>query len=505
MRKMKLAAAMICLCSIVITNVGVYAYTGSMGYEGGISAADPYVSNTYQYREACFLTGSPIILEGTMTVKKNVRQGKINTTYTYNLANAQQNATLTRVVVMDTITETKENGQTTETSTITKRPTENIKVGDIIFSLTDYQFSRSGINDPKPAVLYNVGEYQLTKTYSIIGSKGTITLEMTGTQYGFDQYWGSTKSGTVNLIISASLEGSPTWGGLAQVVVSSTAKKGFRYVENQPWQISFEGGYVEQDWEESVLEYNATLPEFDKNGNATEVLKDYQQRLGLETEPVNTRLMVPDLKHLKGHWAEESAKILFSMEVIPGNGENFNPAQYVKRSEYIAMVVRAIKDIPVDPDLITRTVSTTRSKSSAAEVSPFSDVAPEDKFYSEIKAASIKGITLGTGQTMFTPDRIITTAEAVTILIRALGLEGLAPSNAVTPFIDNDDIPAYARNATTVAYRIGLVQGDNRGYFKPQESLTWERASAVVYRLIRYMGEDLVRDYQNQSTWAKVP
>ena len=347
-------------------------------------------------------------------------------------------------------------------------------------------------------MLYNAGEYQLTKTYAA-GDSGRITVEMTGTQYGFDQYWSSAKSGTVKLIISASPEGSHAWGGLAQVVVSSTAKKGFRYVENQPWQISFEGGYVEQNWDESVLEYNATLPEFDKNGNATEVMKDYQERLGLNTEPVNTRLMVPDLKHLKGHWAEESAKILFSLEVIPGTGESFIPEKYVTRSEFTAMVVRAVKEIPLDPDLVTRTVSTSRSRSSAVETSPFSDVATDDLFYSEIKTASAKGIILGTGQTMFSPNRSITTAEAVTILIRALGLEGLASSPyAVTPFVDNDDIPAYARNATAAAYRIGLVQGDNRGYFKPQENLTWERASALVYRLIRYMGEDLVKDYRER-------
>lgn len=497
-RLIKCAAAIVCLCSLLLAGPGAYAYTGSMGYEGGISAADPYENGAYQYREVCFLTGNPIILEGTMTVKKNVRQGKINTTYTYNLANVQQNATLTRVVVMDTVTETKENGQTTETSIITKRPTEIIKVGDTIYSLTDYRFSRSGINDPKPAVLYNAGEYQLTKTYAI-DPAGTVTVEMTGTQYGFDQYWSSTKSGTVKLLISASPGAASAWGGLAQVVVSATAKKGFRYAENQPWQISFEGGYVEQNWEESVLEYNATLPEFDKNGNATEVLKDYQERLGLNTEPVNTRLMVPDLKHLKGHWAEESVEILFSLEVIPGTGENFNPAAYVKRSEFTAMVVRAVKDIPLDPDVVKRSGSPTPSKSSAAEVSPFSDIAPGDSFYSEIKTASTRGIIQGTGQAKFSPDRSITTAEAVTILIRALGLEGLASwPYAVTPFVDNDDIPAYARNATTAAYRIGLALGDDRGYFKPQENLTWERASALVYRLVRYMGEDLVKDYRER-------
>lgn len=496
-RHLKKCAAIVCICGILLAGQGAYAYTGSMGYEGGITAADPYKSNTYQYREVCFLTGKPIILEGTMTVKKNVRQGKTNTTYNYNLVNEQQNATLTRVVVMDTETVTKENGQTTETSTITTKPTEKFKVGDTIYTLTDYRFSRSGITDPKPAVLYNAGEYKLTKTYVIDNSNSKVIVVMEGNQYGFDQYWSSAKSSTVSLDISASPEDSPAWGGFAQVVVSSAAKKGFRYIENQPWQISFEGGYVEQNWEESVLEYNATLPEFDKNGNATDVMENYQERLGLDTEPVNTRLMVPDLKHLKGHWAEEPVKILFSLEVIPGTGETFNPAKYVSRSEFTAMVVRAVKEIPQDPDFVTRTVATSRKKSSAVEISPFSDVSADDPFYSEIKTASERGIIQGTGQTRFSPDRSITTAEVITILIRALGLERLASwPYAVTPFVDNDDIPDYARNATAAAYRIGLVQGDDRGYLKPQENLTAERASALIYRLIRYMGEDLVKDYR---------
>lgn len=500
-RKCIAAVGIILCCALLTGPAGVSAYTGSMGYEGGISAADPYEANTYKYREVCFLTGKPIIFEGTMTVKKNVRQGRINTTYTYELENAEQDATLTRVIVMDTQTETKENGQTVESSTITRTPTEIVRVGDATYRLSEYRFSRSGIVDPKPAVLYNAGEYQLTKTYDVLDTGGTITVEMTGNQYGFDQYWSCAKSGTVNMVFSAKPaadEGAISWGGFARVVVSSAAKKGFRYIQNEPWQISFEGGYVEQNWEESILEYDATMPEFDKNGKATDVLTTFSERFGLDTQPVNTRLMVPDLKHLKGHWAEEPVKILFSLEVIPGTGEKFNPADYVTRSQYTAMVVRAIKDIPQDPDLITRTRTSTRA-SSAAEVSPFTDLDPGDPFYEEIKTAHTRNIIQGTGMERFSPDRNITMAEAVTILIRALGLEGLAAyPNAVTPFIDNDNIPEYARNATAVAYRIGLVEGDNRGYFYPEGNLTWERASALIYRLVQYMGEDLVKDYRER-------
>ena len=200
-RKCIAAVGIILCCALLTGPAGVSAYTGSMGYEGGISAADPYEANTYKYREVCFLTGKPIIFEGTMTVKKNVRQGRINTTYTYELENAEQDATLTRVIVMDTQTETKENGQTVESSTITRTPTEIVRVGDATYRLSEYRFSRSGIVT-QTRCLYNAGEYQLTKTYDVLDTGGTITVEMTGNQYGFDQYW-SCKTGTVNMVFSA--------------------------------------------------------------------------------------------------------------------------------------------------------------------------------------------------------------------------------------------------------------------------------------------------------------
>lgn len=492
----------ITMCFALLTKpVCVFAYTGSMGYEGGISAADPFENGEYSYREVCFLTGVPIVLEGTMTVKKSVRQGRISTTYTYDLSNTERDATLTRVIVMDTITENKENGQVTETSKVTRRPTEIVRVADTTYSLTGYHFSRSGITDPKPAVLYNAGEYNLTKAYQI-DSGGTVQVQMTGTQYGYDQYWSSAKAGTVSVYISTRLEAEENpagWNGYATVTLSSVAKKGFRYIENEPWQISFEGGYVEQNWDESILEYDALLPEFDKEGTATGVMKQYKQRLGISSEPVSTRLMVPDLKHLKGHWAEEPIKILFSLEIIPGTGEGFEPSKYVTRREFAAMLVRALKDIPEDPDMVNRTKTSPAIRSKAPEVSPFSDIQPDDPYYAEIKSASTRGIIHGTGGSNFSPDKLITFSEAVTMLIRAIGLESLAPyPDAVTPFVDNDMIPSYARNPAAAAYRIGLVKGDNRGFFHPNQNITYERASALIYRLVQYMGEELVKDYRDR-------
>lgn len=496
----KIMMSILIIFILLLEPIRALAYMGAMGYEGGISAADPYEENTYSYREVCFLTGVPVVFEGTLTVKKNVRKDKISTTYTYEMENIEQGASLTRVIVMDTLTETKENGQVVESSSYSKMPTEIVKFGEATYQLTDYRFTQSGITDPKPAIYYNAGEYSVNKTYRI-STGGTISVEMTGNQYGYDQYWSSAKAGKVNLILSAEPEISgelAPWGGWASVSVSNTAKKDFRYIENEPWQISFEGGYVERSWEESIMEYEATLPEFDKNGKATEVMSSYHERMGIDTEPVSKRLMVPDLKHMEGHWAEEPVKILFSLEVLPGLGENFNPGKYVTRRDFTAMVVKAIKDIPEDPDLVTRTTTTSsQTRNKVPEISPFADVDTDDPFYEEIKEACERGIIQGTGQAYFSPDRHITTAEAITMLIRAIGLEGLAPyPYATTPFVDNDRIPSYARNAVAVANRIGLVEGDNRGYIHPNENMTYERASALIYRLIQYMGDEIVTDYR---------
>ena len=50
----KILTFVIAFILIIAGPVNTYAYSGSMGYEGGISAADPYENNTYLYRKCVF-------------------------------------------------------------------------------------------------------------------------------------------------------------------------------------------------------------------------------------------------------------------------------------------------------------------------------------------------------------------------------------------------------------------------------------------------------------------
>jgi hypothetical protein len=102
-------------------------------------------------------------------------------------------------------------------------------------------------------------------------------------------------------------------------IVSTT--KQIKYDQNVPEEISFSGGYVQVQSNSSILEYNSRLPEFDASGAASDNMVTARDSLKIETFPVQTRLPVPNLNHLKGHWSVNDIRTLYSWrylkEVIP--------------------------------------------------------------------------------------------------------------------------------------------------------------------------------------------
>ncbi|SHJ15408.1 S-layer homology domain-containing protein [Thermoclostridium caenicola] len=484
----------------------VLAVEGTLGYEGGISAVNTNVKNGYYYTEMCFVSGKPIYLTGTLTIDKRVRNNVETATYTYMLANAEEQATLERVIIYETVSETKPNGQITEStrlSTTTSRPfREQIDIGGTQYILSEYSFSKSLLTDPKPAINYYAGEFAGRKVYRINNnSNNTVTVGISGKLYAYDQYWSSTQTQKIQYTLETRILDGNTpyqWGGSAEVTVSTTRRQQIKYAENEPWQISFDGGYVRRTWEEAILDYHARLPEFDSNNMPTPVIKDYKSRTNITVPPVLERLMVPDIRQLDGHWAQEPVSILFGLGVIPGTGENYNINKYVTRREFVVMLMQAVRDIPEAPKLKTSTITTNRNRSKTVEVSPFLDVSVDDPDYALIKRAYEKKIITGTGNSYFQPDAYVTYAEAIKMIVNALGLENLAPPYSNTPYVDNDSIPAYARNAAAVAYSLGIFQGDERGYFNPSGRITNEQAAKLFYNLIRYMGDELVKDYADR-------
>ncbi len=507
--------------------VTAFARTGDNGYEGGISAETK--TGQFDYREVCFISGEPVVFKGTLTIKKNQKQDTatkqdiITATYTYSsLVNNDKSASITRTNVIYTTRRTKkDNGQvieetsvgnntsSTSTTSNNNKMTEIIKIGNDTYTLTNYNFTRTNIIDSRPAIDYIAGDIHTVKVYQKSTSAGTgtstgtttVTVEGLGNSYGYNQYWGTTGVDTIKYTIQGDVKNgtnSDQWGGEATVSLSSSAVKQLKYVDNEPKTMSFDGGFVLTQNNSSIMEYAARLPEFDSKGISTDRAVEWKDSAQVETFPNLTRLPIANLGHLKGHWAENDIKALYGLEVFKGNDTLFDPEKYMTRAEFTVAILKAAREVPADPLLQTTAAARPAAAGRNTKVvSPFADVSTENMYFSQINDAYKRGLISGIGMRSFGPDENLTLADALTIFIRTLGLEGMASSGgAVTTFKDNDDIPDYARSATYVAEKIGLIQGDDRGYLYPGSNLTNARAAALINRFIGYMREGLRKDYR---------
>jgi len=503
MKKIKKLMISLIIVLSVLSPIAAYAREGDCGYEGGISAMQATYNSkkkvSFEYKEVCFVSGEPIVFKGTLTIDKSLKKDKLTTKYEYDLENTDKSATLERSLELVTTLTKKDNGQTIEETSLGKKPTETINIGDSTYTIDSFDFTRSNLIDAKPAINYFAGNTWSKKVYQTgTGTEsGKVTVEATGSFYGYDQYWGTAEVQTINYLIQS--EGTDKWGGSASVVLSSSTTKQLKFIENEPSPISFEGGYLETQYDNSIMEYTCKLPEFDHNGISTDNVVALSGSLKTESFPVQTRLPVPDTSSVRGHWAENDIKMLYSLEILQGDGTDFNPDKYITRAEFTQAFVQAAKEVPPDPALASKTSTSSRTRRNTKDtvVSPFDDVSTESMYFASIESAFKRGLVTGKNGNNFVPNGTITVADAVSIFIRAMGLESRAPgTNAVTTFRDNDEIPEHARNAVYVAEKIGLIKGDDRGYLKPNENLTKARAAVLINRFVKYMREDIRKDYR---------
>ena len=524
------------IMTILLFPGAAYAREGICGYEGGISSGEVPVTasagttsassgRTYDYQEVTFVSGKPVVLKGTLVVKKQQKADKpttatassatnaaitatttTTTTYTYTLSNVDEKATLSRTIVFETISTKRENGQTTETTALSSKtkPKETLIINGIAYTLKStngYDFTRSNLVDPKPAVNYHAGSIRSRKVYQLSTAAGdTVTVECTGKYYGYDQYWGNAESLLLDYTITSEKNGTAgadKWGGTATVAISATSSEQLEYEKNDPDQISFSGGYVQNRKNTNILEYSSILPEFDAKGISTDNMLTYKDSMQIETFPMQKRLPTINPANFSGHWAEADISLMFGLEVFKGGGANFKPDQYMNRTEFAVALVQIAREVPPDPALAAKTTpAASKTAKKTAEVSPYNDVSIDNAYYSQIKSAFTRNLLGGKGFNLFGPNDTISRADAMVAFVRALGFESLAPApTAVTGFRDNDLIPSHARSAVYVAKKIGLLQADSKGNMNPSKKLTKAEGATLFKTLITYLQEGIKKDY----------
>ena len=105
---------------------------------------------------------------------------------------------------------------------------------------------------------------------------------------------------------------------------------------------------------------------------------------------------------------------------------------------------------------------------------------PSDSWYAEsVKWALDKGITTGTSNTTFSPDNTCTRAQAVTFLWRAMG--ALKPTTTVQLFTDVS-ASEYYYEAVLLAAEQGITSGTGNGQFSPDKECTRGEIVTFLWR-----------------------
>ncbi len=487
---MKKIAALI----IILMMAGQSAYA-MPGYEAGIAGEKTTQKNEFYYKEVVFLTGEPILMEGTIKVTEDAKG--IKSTLEYELANTAKSASLERKVVFNHTSSTNQLGnQTTYSSAVAPNFDETVEIGSDTFVLKDYQFSRSGITDDRTIIKYLVSNWNGRKVYTRNSAGGEVVVDVTSDLYRYDNFWSTTETAiirntlTYKYKVNASDTSYKEAVGTVEYAVSNSSVKDLAYIANDPRDISFKGGYVLKEGAENIVSYRFETPvlsSWKPTGKRNTGRNSYK----LTTVPTQQRTFVPNIKDIApSYWAAEDIKRMISMDIIGVADNNyFRPLGFMNRGEFAKAIAKASNLIPANG---------TAAKSKSYDLA-FNDVDKNHPHYDYIMTAARTGIMQGTGANRFSPEEYLTKIQAAAIIVRALGLEEASEESSIrTSFKDDAAIPAWAKKSANVARRMGIVGGNPDNELEPNKVLTRAECSAMLNRYIRYLQYDMRKEYREK-------
>jgi len=121
---------------------------------------------------------------------------------------------------------------------------------------------------------------------------------------------------------------------------------------------------------------------------------------------------------------------------------------------------------------------------------PFDDVAAGLWYTDAVKWAADAGIVQGYGGGRFGPTDNITRQDLAVILMRYADHNDLEPTaiRDYEGFNDDDAIAAYAKDAVTLCFEIGVINGRDGNVFDPRGNATRAEAAAMLQRFIQAIG-----------------
>lgn len=167
---------------------------------------------------------------------------------------------------------------------------------------------------------------------------------------------------------------------------------------------------------------------------------------------------------IDGHWSEIYVRRLYDLCIVEGYSDRtFRPHQNITRAEMVKMALSAV-EIPPKPGCYDEDCG-----------SPFMDL---DMWQGPwIRAAWDRGIVQGVSHDRFEPNRSITRAEAVKVILATLGYQPVYTDRSTFR-----DVSGWSTGWIERAYQLGFVQGMGNGNFEPNRPITRAEAAKVIVK-----------------------
>ena len=167
------------------------------------------------------------------------------------------------------------------------------------------------------------------------------------------------------------------------------------------------------------------------------------------------------------YWANKEITAVVNDGVLSLDKKHFYPENDVTRSDFNTALLKTLGHR-------TATVS---------EENPFSDVCASRADYGDILLSSKLGLIYGYNDGTFKPDRIMTKAEAASV-ISHITKEYKGNVKALNPFTDKADIPAWATRQYAKTIDLGVyVNYPNADDLLPNKNLNRAEAAVLLHAI----------------------
>lgn len=125
------------------------------------------------------------------------------------------------------------------------------------------------------------------------------------------------------------------------------------------------------------------------------------------------------------------------------------------------------------------------------QLASYSDVGPNEVWYAgAIGAASAAGLIEGYADSSFRPDAAVTREQVAVMLARAVQYAGELPlqdTSALESFSDHDQVSEWAKGSAADLLAAGMIEGVGNAAFAPQAYATRAQSTVLLNRMLLYL------------------